>query len=108
MFGGFNGGFDRIVLRCFFQVPRGEAVERNQHHSKLRAHGISFREDAHDFGWSRVGGDVIIRGFTPEQQVAYTSAHEVGFVPALSQGANDVNGGFLHKSIVEQSQSSTL
>ena len=54
--------------------------ERNQHNSELRAHGVGFGKDPHDFVGRGVGGNVVIGGFDTEQQIAHAAADQVSLV----------------------------
>ena len=67
---------------------------RHQHHSKLRAYCVGFREDPHHLVGRSIGGDVVVGGLAPQQQIAHTSADEVGLVAVLAQGANNLFGEF--------------
>ena len=53
-----GGNFDGVAARV---------SHRHQHHAKLCAHRVGFREDPHDLVRRGVGGDVVIGRFTPEQ-----------------------------------------
>ena len=64
----------------------------HEHHTELRAHGITLRENAHHLIRRGAGGHVVIRRFTPQQQIADASTGKVGFMAMLAQGSNDRDG----------------
>ena len=69
---------------------RGAVVlERHEHHPELLPDGESLREDLHDLPRSSVGRNVVVGRLAAKQQVADTSAGEVGPVSALAQREND-------------------
>jgi hypothetical protein len=47
-------------------------------------------EDAHDLLGQRVGGNVVVSRFAPEQQITYASAGEVRLVAVPAQRAHDL------------------
>ena len=85
-----------LVTSCRVDRRSAQIVRRNQHHAKLRAHGISFGEYFHHFRWGGVGGHVVIRRLAAQQQIAHTSADQVSLVVALAQSAHDFNRRSVH------------
>src|SRR5438046_1724896 len=72
-----------VFVRCSATLVGRNTLalrQRNEQDSELRSHGVSLRENAHDVIGSRVRGDVVVRWLTLQQQVAHTSADEIGLM----------------------------
>ena len=80
--GNLNGV---VVARSIFAV-----VEHgDEDDAELRSNGVGPGEDAHDFIRTGGGGNVIVRGFAPEQQITHTAADEMGRVAVVAQNADE-------------------
>ena len=93
----------RFVAFVFLRVLCGISFEGHQYDSELLAYGEGLGEDLHDLPRSCVGRNVVVGGLAAEQQVADTSAGEVGLVPAFAQRVDDFGGvlfGVRHRRLV--------
>ena len=63
--------------------------QRNQHDPELRAHGIGFGKDTHDLIRRGIGGNIVVIGLAPEQEVAHATAHHISLMIVFAQRAND-------------------
>ena len=68
---------------------------RHEHYAKLRTYGIGFGEDRHHLLRCGLGGDVIVLRLAAQQQIAHTSADQVGLKAVLAQSLNDHRGEIL-------------
>src|SRR5438270_1577677 len=84
--GAEGGDLDKIFVADLYQD-----------HPKLSPHGISLQKILLDLIGSRRGGHVVIDRFFTEEQVAHTSAHQVGRMPLPAQRSHDLGGGSLHE-----------
>ena len=78
------GGPSNFAIWHCFEVGHG-----HEHNSKLRSHRISLRKDAHDLRGRGIGGDVVILGFSSQQEIAHAPAHQIGLKAALAQSLYD-------------------
>jgi hypothetical protein len=74
---------------------------REEHNSELRADGVCFRENPHDFFRASIGGDVVIGRFAAEEQIAYAPAYEIRLMAMIPEGTNDRNGEFAHLLMIQ-------
>src|SRR5262249_29574452 len=56
------------------------------------------RKDIHHLRWGGVGSNVIVAGFTAQEQVTHAAAGKVGPMAAIAQGANDIGGVLFGRS----------
>ena len=59
----------------------------HQHHAELRAHQLSLRKNLSSCSGPRVGRDVVVLRFAPQDQIAHAAAHQPGLEAARAKSA---------------------
>jgi len=67
-----------------------EALLADEDHAEMRTHGKGLLEQGEDQIRWRAGRDVVVVRLAPQQQVAYTTAHEVCVVTRNAQPGHDL------------------
>ena len=76
---------DRNVATSVTESRASSGLWRNQHHSKMRAHGKRPRKHLQHHIRRRARRHVVVRRLAPQQQIAHASAREIRLVPPRAQ-----------------------
>ena len=69
---------------------RARRASLDQHHAKMRTHRKGSREEREHLLGPRAGGDIEVLRLAAQQQVAHTSADEIGLMPGGAQFADNL------------------